>query len=129
MNLPIWAGSKQGRAVSQRTSESLAAGHRIREFQDRIQAEIASEYAAYKNAAGQCELYSTSLIPQAEQTAAAMLKGYQVNKVDFLNVVRSQLTLYNYKITYWKYFSSAWKAFAGLEAATGSDILKEKINE
>ncbi len=129
MNLPVWAASKQSNAVIQRSRESLVVQRRIKQFQDRVQAEITSEYAAYKSAAGQCELYRTSLIPQAEQTAAAMLKGYQVNKVDFLNVVRAQLTLYNYKITYWKYFSNAWRAVAGLEAATGIPVYKEKSND
>ncbi len=122
MNLPIWTGTKQDKAVAQRTSESLAAEHRVREFRDRVLAEIASEVAEYSNTSRQSELYRTSLIPQAEQTAAAMLKGYQVNKVDFLNVVRAQLALYNYKITYWNYLSNAFKALAGLEAATGASV-------
>ncbi len=122
MNLPIWTGTKQDKAVAQRTSESLAAEHQVREFRDRVLAEIASQSAEYSNTVRQSELYSTSLIPQAEQTAAAMLKGYQVNKVDFLNVVRAQLALYNYKITYWKYLSNAFKALAGLEAATGASV-------
>ena len=122
MNLPIWTGTKQDQAVAQRTSESLAAEHRVREFKNRVLADIASEFAEYSNTTLQSELYRTSLIPQAEQTAAAMLKGYQVNKVDFLNVVRAQLALYNYKITYWNYLSNAYKALAGLEAATGASV-------
>ncbi len=122
MNLPLWTGTKQDKAVAQRTSESLAAEHKVREYKDRILAEIATEFSEYSNTARQSELYRTSLIPQAEQTAAAMLKGYQVNKVDFLNVVRAQLALYNYKITYWNYLSNAFKALAGLEAATGAPV-------
>lgn len=122
MNLPVWTGTKQDKAVAQRTSESLAAEHKVREFRDRVMSEIAAGVAEYSNASRQAELYQTSLIPQAEQTAAAMLKGYQVNKVDFFNVVRAQLTLYNYKITYWNYLSNAFKALAGLEAATGSSV-------
>lgn len=129
MNLPVWTGSKQDRAVAQRTSESLSAEHRVREYRDRMLADIAAEFSEYASTAEQTELYKSSLIPQAEQTAAAMLKGYQVNKVDFLNVVRAQLALYNYKITYWHHLSSAFKALAGLEAATGSSVFTEKSNE
>ncbi len=122
INLPIWTGSKLDQAVAQRTSESLAAKHRLREYRDRVLADIVSNYSEYTSTSDQAELYRTSLIPQAEQTAAAMLKGYQVNKVDFLNVVRAQLGLYNYKITYWQRLSSAFKALAGLEAATGTTL-------
>ncbi|HEB70504.1 MAG TPA: TolC family protein [Desulfobulbus sp.] len=122
INLPIWTGTKQDKAVAQRTSESLEAEHKVRDYRNRVLADIASEFAEFSNTSRQSELYRTSLIPQAEQTAAAMLKGYQVNKVDFLNVVRAQLALYNYKITYWNYLSNAFKALAGLEAATGASV-------
>ncbi len=129
INLPIWQDAKLDKAVAQRTSESLAAEHKVRSYKDKIQADITSEFAEYVNKAQQTELYSTSLIPQAEQTAAAMLKGYQVNKVDFLNVVRAQLALYNYKITYWHHLSGAYKALAGLEAATGAEVYQESSND
>ena len=122
MNIPIWTGSKQDNALAQRTSESLAAKHKVRAYLDTMRSSITSEFSEYASTSSQSELYATSLIPQAEQTAAAMLKGYQVNKVDFLNVIRAQLALYNYKITYWHHLSSAFKALAGLEAATGSSI-------
>jgi outer membrane protein TolC len=125
MNIPLWTGSKQDNALAQRTSESLATEHKVRAYLDTMQAVITSEFSEYSSKAAQSELYKTSLIPQAEQTAAAMLKGYQVNKVDFLNVVRAQLALYNYKITYWHHLISAFKALASLEAATGSSIFKE----
>jgi outer membrane protein, heavy metal efflux system len=131
MNLPIWTDSKQDKKVAQRTSESLTAEHKVRAFKDQVQKEITSEFSDYSNTVRQSELYRTSLIPQAEQTAAAMLKGYQVNKVDFLNVVRAQLALYNYKVTYWYYLSSAFKALAGLEAATGTgtSVYEESANK
>ncbi len=131
MNLPIWTGSKLDQAVAQRTSESLAAEHKVEEFRNRVLAEIAQNFSEFSSTSRQSELFRTSLIPQAEQTAAAMLKGYQVNKVDFLNVVRAQLALYNYKITYWHHLSSAFKALAGLEAATGTgaSVYKETSNE
>lgn len=129
MNLPIWTGSKLDSAVAQRSSEVLAAEYKAREFRNRIQAKIRSDYSEYSNRSQQTALYKDSLIPQAEQTAAAMLKGYQVNKVDFLNVVRAQLALYNYKITYWHHLSSARKALAGLEAATGAPIFQETTHE
>lgn len=126
LNLPIWTGAKQDQAVVQRTSETLAAENRTRAFRERILADIASEYSAFTNMSRQQQLYADSLIPQAEQTAAAMLKGYQVNKVDFLNVIRAQLALYNDKITYWRHLSGAFKALAGLEAAAGGGVLKEE---
>ncbi len=131
MNLPIWSNSKQDKAVAQRTSEALAAKRELHDFKNKVFSEISSEFSEFTNTSWQSELLHSSLIPQAEQTAAAMLKGYQVNKVDFLNVVRAQLALYNYKITYWYHLSNTFKALARLEAATGTDplVYEENSNE
>ncbi|HEB49849.1 MAG TPA: TolC family protein [Desulfobulbus sp.] len=129
LNLPIWSATKQDRAVAQRTSETLAVEHRLRDTRDKVTAEVLRELSEYESARKQSRFYQHSIIPQAEQTAAAMLKGYQVNKVDFLNVVRAQLALYNYKITYWRLLTGGFKALAGLEAATGIQVQREKSNE
>ncbi|VAW38201.1 Heavy metal RND efflux outer membrane protein, CzcC family [hydrothermal vent metagenome] len=131
MNLPVWSNSKQDKAVAQKTSEALSLSHKLRAMEDRVQAEVSRELSEYDSARQQSRFYENSIIPQAEQTATAMLKGYQVNKVDFLNVVRAQLALYNYKITYWRMLSRGFKALAALEAATGGPVAGagEKKNE
>ena len=54
-----------------------------------------------------------------------MLAGYQVNKVDFLNLVRSQITLYNYEIQYWQALSLANQAAAQLMAIAGKEEIYE----
>jgi len=41
--------------------------------------------------------------------------------VDFLNLVRSQITLYNYETQYWLSFSSAQQALAAIEAVVGTE--------
>ena len=64
----------------------------------------------------------TGLIPQAQQSVSAMRAAYQVNKVDFLNLVRAQITLYNYETQYWKALSGGWQALANLQAAVGAAL-------
>ena len=54
-----------------------------------------------------------------------MLSGYQVNKVDFLNLVQAQITLYNYETRYWKSFSEANQALARLGAAVSEEVVHE----
>ena len=53
-----------------------------------------------------------------------MFASYQVNKVEFSNLMRAQITLYNYETQYWKALSSGWQAWAKLEAAVGMPIEK-----
>ena len=71
------------------------------------------------------DLFQTGIIPQARQTVASMLAGYQVNKVDFLNLVGSQVTLLNYEIQYWKALTDAHQALARLRAAVGEEQVIE----
>jgi len=54
-----------------------------------------------------------------------MLAGYQVNQVDFLNVVNTQITLYNAQINYWESLSRAKQSLARLASAVGEEALYE----
>jgi len=54
-----------------------------------------------------------------------MLAGYQVNEVDFLNLVGSQVTLLNYEVQYWKALTKANQALARLDAAVGEESVNE----
>ena len=90
-----------------------------------IQSTVSSHRADYEAAREQVSLLETAIIPQAQQTVASMLAGYQVNEVDFLNVVNSQITLYNSQINYWEALSTAKAALAQLAAAAGMEVLYE----
>ena len=70
-------------------------------------------------------MLETAIIPQAQQTTASMLAGYRVNEVDFLNVVNSQITLYNSQINYWEALGTAKAALAMLAASAGMEVLYE----
>jgi len=54
-----------------------------------------------------------------------MLAGYQVNKVDFLNLIRSQITLFKYETRYWMALSNANQSLAKLVAAVGEETIYE----
>lgn len=145
MNLPIFSGARQDSALSQRKAEVMREEYAFEDRRVQILTEIEQALTDYQAGQEQASLFKTGIIPQAKQTTASMLSAYQVNKVDFLNLVRSQITLYNYETQYWKALSSAWQAWANLEAAVGkqispdvqittpainqSDSDKEKINE
>jgi outer membrane protein, heavy metal efflux system len=121
MSLPIYTGSKQDRAMDQRNSELLKQKYKLQDTLEKVREEISRAMADYKRANEQTELYQRGIIPQARQTVDSMLAGYQVNKVDFLNLVRSQITLYNYETQYWLSYSSAHQALAALEAVVGTE--------
>lgn len=125
MNLPIYARGKQSKAIEQRTSEREARAFSLASTARSIETEIGRTLADYESARDQVALLDGAIIPQAEQTVASMLAGYQVNEVDFLNVVNGQLTLYNAQINYWNALADAKSALAALAAAVGSENLYE----
>ena len=118
-NVPLFSAARQQRLLDQRKAERLEASYRLEDMRHAVEAEVAEALAAYSGAAGQARLFRQGIIPQASQTVASMLAGYQVGKVDFLNLVNAQITLYNYETMYWKSFAEAKQALANLDAATG----------
>jgi len=125
ISLPLYAGRKQDKAVDQRTSELLQKQNALQDEWGKVQAEISAALADYQRASKQVELFKTGIIPQARQSVASMMSGYQVNKVDFLNLVRAQITLYNFETQYWNALSEANQALARLDAAVGEEVIYE----
>ncbi|MCK4842930.1 MAG: TolC family protein [Methylococcales bacterium] len=125
MNIPIFAASKQQKAVAQRNSELIQQRYVLQDQWNKVRAEISIAYSDFYQTKNQVELFKTGIIPQARQTVASMLAGYQVNKVDFLNLVRSQITLYNYEIQYWQALTKANQALSQLTAVVGKEDIYE----
>jgi cobalt-zinc-cadmium efflux system outer membrane protein len=125
VNVPIYFKSKQSKAVDQRSSEYFQRKHAFNETLRSVQASIARNLAHYQASRAQVVLFGTAIIPQAQQTVSAMLSAYQVNEVDFLNVLNTQITLYNAQISYWEAMSNAKQSLAKLAASVGSEELYE----
>jgi outer membrane protein TolC len=92
---------------------------------NQVMADIASNITDYQRAQQQLSLFTTGILPQARQTVQSMLAGYQVSEVDFLNLVRSQVTLLNYELQYWKSLTESYQALARLQASIGKESIYE----
>lgn len=125
MNVPIFYAQKQAQGVSQSTSELMRERYALQDLWNGVRKQISQAGNDYRRAKEQVLLYETGILPQAQQTVASMLAGYQVNKVDFLNLIRSQITVYDYEAQYWQAFAEANQALAQLVAATGKEDIYE----
>ena len=125
VTVPLFADRKQKMAISQRSSEVKQQQYALQNKWLSSQVDITSTIAEYEQAREQVSLFKTGIIPQASQTVSSMLAGYQVNKVDFLNLVRAQITLYNYQTNQWKAISKAKSALAKLVATVGQENIYE----
>jgi len=125
MNLPLYTGSKQDRAVDQRNAEWMQQKYRLHDQRNQVASQIQLAMIDYRLAGERTQLFQQEIIPQARQTVDAMMAGYQVGKVDFLDLIRSQTTLYDYETQYWKALSTANQALARLVAAVGEEKIYE----
>lgn len=125
VKVPLYAGRKQSRAVVQRGLDVQTRRFALQDEWGLVRGAIAAAVTDYERATQQLLLFEKGIVPQAQQTVKSMLAGYQVSEVDFLNLVRSQITLFNYELQYWKALSDAKQALAQLEAAVGEEKIYE----
>ncbi len=125
MSIPIFLDRKQAKAVDQRNSELMQQKYILQDDWNQVRAQISQNHSDFQRAKEQVILFKTGIIPQARQTVASMLAGYQVSQVDFLNLVRSQIALLNHELQYWNAFAEANQALANLAAAVGQEEIYE----
>lgn len=125
INLPLFTSKRQDGALSQRHNEKDQKEFALKSSTRQVEAAIAKALTDYTRFAEEVALYEKGIIPQARQTVQSMQAGYQVDKVDFLNLLRSQSSLYNYETKYWQALSGAKQALARLAAAVGEENIYE----
>lgn len=129
MNLPLYSGSKQDQALDQRRAEWLQQKYQLQDRHNQVRAQLRQAISSYEAARRQTALYEESILPQARQTVDAMLAGYEVGRVDFPSLMRSETALYNYETQYWQALTLAKQAKAQIDAAVGVDIGEENNHE
>lgn len=122
VNLPIFAEQKQAKAVDQRNSEWLQEQYSQQDEHNKIHGEIAAGVARYRHARERLALLEHEIIPQARQTVSALLAALPQGKVDFNNVLRSQLELFQYQSQYWKSLVETQQVLAELSNLVGEEL-------
>jgi len=125
VDVPLYAGTKQDRAVQQRIRELARSRYALTDTKNMVRSAIAEALTDYRRATEQLTLFEQGILPQARQTVQSMIAGYQVDEVDFLNLVRSQITLFNYELQYWKSVTESNRALARLQAAVGEESIHD----
>jgi len=125
VTVPLYAARKQSKAVAQKTSELQSNRYALLDQKGMVMVEVSAAIADYLHSREQFTLFEAGIVPLARQTVESMLVAYQVNEVDFLNLVRSQMNLFNYELQYWKTLTEAKQALARLQAAVGEESVYE----
>jgi len=119
-NLPI-RKERRGAAVAEADSSLRLAYQKRNDFRNKVNLAIHRSLTKLEQTGKLVELYQGGIIPQANQTFQATLSAYQVDKVDFLDLLDSVMSMYRYEIDYARALSDQQRSRAQLEAAAGLD--------
>ena len=120
INLPF--PSAKRRAADREADSGLHMARQQRnDFTRQVDLDLFNNLTELQQAQKLVELYGGGIIPQAEQAYKATLAAYQVDKVDFLALTDSLLTLYRYRIDHVRAKADVLRSIARLQATTGLD--------
>jgi cobalt-zinc-cadmium efflux system outer membrane protein len=120
-NLPVQR-SKRHAAVAESDSEIRMAREELNSLKNSIDFGVSDLLAQLEKRRKLVELYKTGIIPQADQALESATINYRVNKVDFLTLLNSQMTLFNYQREYYDSLADYQVKRAELEALVGKEL-------
>jgi cobalt-zinc-cadmium efflux system outer membrane protein len=126
INLPLWYKSKQQRKVAESQKEIQSAKDQLAVATNEIRFRIGDRLTEIERAEKQMELLKTGIIPLATLSLDSAMSSYRVNKVDFITVLDSLMTLFKYEIQYYRLLTDSRKNIAEIEATVGKSSAEEK---
>jgi outer membrane protein TolC len=120
-NLPVHRERRQA-MVAESSSEITMATEELNVQKNSINSGISDLLAQLERRRKLADLYKTGIIPQAGQSLESATIGYRVNKVDFLNLLDSRMTLFNYERELYDSLADYQVKRAQLEALVGKEL-------
>ncbi len=124
-NIPVWYKSKQERKVAESKKEIQSAKDQLAAMTNEVRSTISERLTDIERAEKQAELLKTGIIPQASLSLDSAIASYRVNKVDFITMLDSMMTLFRYEIQYFRLQADHQKSVAEIEAAIGKSSAEE----
>ena len=120
-NLPVQRERRRA-MVAESSSEITMATEELNVLKNRIGSGVSDLLAQLERRRKLADLYKTGIIPQAGQSLESATIGYRVNRVDFLNLLDSRMTLFNYEQELYDSLADYQIKRAQLEALVGKEL-------
>lgn len=120
-NLPVQRERRHA-MLAEAASEQAMSTAELNDAKNSIRSTIADLISQMERRRKLAELYKGGIIPQAEQALESAIIAYRVGKVDFLALLDSRLTLFNYERDYYDSVADYQIRLAQLEATVGADL-------
>jgi outer membrane protein TolC len=122
VKIPLFYNKKQDKKVQETRIRQSSVEYRYRNVANSVEQMLQQTLTNLEKQRRLVDLYQTGIIPQAEESLESSMAGYQNDKVDFLSLLDSELTLFEFRLDYHRFVADYHKAVAELEALTGTDL-------
>ena len=122
VKIPLFINKKQNKKVQETQIQQSSIEYRYQNIANSIEQKLQQSLTDLEKNQRLLELYRTGIIPQAEESLESSIAGYQNDKVDFLSLLDSELTLFQFRLDYHRLLADYYKAIAELEALTGTEF-------
>jgi outer membrane protein TolC len=119
INLPVWRDDKRAPRVAESLAMRDQAQSMYQAQRNEVAAKLRQQAAVVEQNLKSARLYQTAILPQARLTVESALAAYRVNRADFLTLLDSQMTVFNYEISLVTAMAGHHKALAEIELLTG----------
>ena len=122
--IPLQKGRKQDQLLAEARSELAALEAEHHEHTNALNAEVARLSAELERDRSQLALYVKAILPQGQAALASATAGYQVGRADFLTLLDTQATLFEYETSYFRVLSDFARTLAELERVIGEEVIQ-----
>ncbi len=121
-SIPIFYKDRQLRTRDEAGAMKLMAEADVAAMRADTRGKIGEAYASLVRARDLAQLYRSTVLPQAEATAASALAAYRVGSVDFMTLLDDRMNVNKYQQELFALDADQGKAWAELEMLTGREL-------
>ena len=124
MNIPFafWTKPKYDAGVRETRAAEQAARTRHHSLRNITVFQVNDFWVKLQASQRVADLFSTTVLPQAEQNLTASLAGYRTGNVGFLDVIDAARNLEDFRLSYYRALVEREQHLAALEQVIGREI-------
>ena len=122
-SLPVFARARQLSMREEAAAMTRMAQADLAAMRAETRGRIGEAYASLERARTLVALYHSTVLPQAEATAASALAAYRVGGVDFMTLLDDRMTVNRYRQQLFVLEADQGKAWAELEMLVGHELI------
>ncbi len=125
VSLPVYYKRKQNQQVQQMKLTHRSVQEHYQNVRNSVYRRIRDVCTELQKNRKLVDLYKSRAVPQSRQSFESAMSAYQNNKVDFLTLLNSELSLLHMQLAYYRALSDYNINIAELTAITGSPVLRQ----